>query len=90
MERGTEPTLQSIAEQWASTQADLKRLEERERLAKDEAQRLRARAGTLADQMSKRVGANRSLRVFNVATGEVVIVEHERGVRLVETEPKEK
>lgn len=79
-------TRHATAEQWASTRAELDRANEKERLARVDAERLRARLETLSKQLVECVGDNISERAFHVSTGEIVLVEHKRGVRLITPE----
>lgn len=78
---------QAAAEMWAETRVELERANEKERLAVDEARRMRQRLQTISEDLSRSVGDNISERVFRLKSGDVVIVEHKRGVRLVTPEP---
>lgn len=82
-------TSHSLAEQWASTQQDMRRAEELARRAKDDVDRLRARLTTLSEALAKRVGQNVPTKVFAVSADQVVIVDHASGVRLVDVTAKD-
>ncbi len=79
-----EISMQQTAEQWALMSADIERAEDALRRARNDVDRLRAQLSTLSEVLAKRVGPNVSLRVFNVGDGRVVIVEHEKAIRLAE------
>ena len=85
-----ERTLHSVAEQWASTKAEIKRKEDELRRAETDFQNLRNYADTLADQLLKRVGPNQTTLVFQVTHSEVVLVEHGKPVRILEVTPTDK
>lgn len=84
-----EPTLQALAEQWASTASEIKRAEEEKARAAGNVSRLQQRLTTLSEALLKRVGPNISTRVFQVAAGEVVLLEHQKPIRLLEIESKD-
>jgi chromosome segregation ATPase len=88
MVKGT-MSLHAAAEQWASTETEIKRARDEQRRADERVRSLRHRQDTLETQLQSRVGPNDPLKIFQVAPGEVVIVEHQKSVRLVSVTPKD-
>ena len=72
--------VQALAEEWATADRELAEARKRVEQAEREREQVRTRAEHAAKLLSERVGRNLRELVFLIGD-EVVIVEHERGIR---------
>lgn len=79
---------QELAEDWYRSWRELEGLERQERELQAKKDTARRSTEEAARQLAERVGRNIPLKVFTIGD-HAVIVEHEKGIRLIEIHHKE-